>query len=174
MEASMQESTFHRRAVRRAVRTRCQAVGLRNFQLLGDRVLDLSPRGMLVACDDLAYVGDDVMVSFRGPGADTPWFDAEAVVARIIEGLRPGDPGYCIGLDFTYFEKSSRDELLTRLVGVPPPVPLRQLRSLAARRSDAPRPPSVIIHQVISLWDEPVFPLVHRKSVPPRGAFSIC
>jgi PilZ domain len=167
----MQLSTFHRRAVRRAVRTRCHAVELSEFQLLGDRVLDLSPRGMLVACDDKARVGDDVMVSFRAPGTDGLWLDAEATVARVIEGFRPGDPGYCVGLDFTYFEKSSRNELLTRLVGFPPPIPQRRLRALSARKEDGP---VVVVSPVITLWDEPVFPLVNRKVPAPKGAFSLC
>jgi PilZ domain len=171
----MQLSTFHRRAVRRAIRTRCHAVELGDFHLIGERVLDLSPRGMLVACDDQAKVGDDVMVSFRAPGSDGLWLDAEAVVARVIEGLRPGDPGYCMGLDFTYFEKSARDELLTRLVGFPPPVPQRRLRSRAARGAEGKS--SVVVAPVITLWDEPVFPLVTRKQTLrslPKGAFSIC
>jgi hypothetical protein len=172
----MLETAFHRRAVRRAVRTRGQAVGLQKFQLLGERVLDLSPRGMLVACDDLARIGDEVMVSFRAPkqpGQEELWLDAEAEVARVIEGNRPGDPGYCVGLDFTYFEKSARDELLTRLSGFPPPIPQRRLRSFEARKSEPPRPSSVVVQRVITLWDEPVFPLVKRKITLPAGVFSL-
>ncbi len=167
----MLETTFHRRAVRRAVRSRCHAVASREFSLLGERMLDLSPRGMLIACDGPAQIGDDVVVSFRAPGLDGPWLDAEATVARIIEGLRPGDPGYCIGLDFTYFEKCSRDELLTRLAGLPPPVPQRRLRTLAERVSE-PRPPAVLVHKVVTLWDEPVFPLTRRRFVHPKGVFA--
>lgn len=168
----MLESTFHRRAVRRAVRGRCHAVGTREFSLLGERMLDLSPRGMLVACDAPTGVGDDVVVSFRAPGSDGLWLDAEATVARIIEGLRPGDPGYCIGLDFTYFEKCSRDELLTRLAGLPPPVPQRRVRTPVERRLDGPRPPAVLVHKVVTLWDEPVFALTRRRFVHPRGVFA--
>ncbi len=168
----MLQSTFHRRAVRRAVRTSCQAVGMREFQLLGDRALDLSPRGMLIACDGSARLGDEIVVSFKAPGVDALWLDAEARVARIIEGLRPGDPGYCVGLDFTYFERSSRGELLTRLAGLPPPVPQRRVRTAVERRSDEPRPVSVLVSKVVMLWDEPVFPLVHAKRLShPRGVF---
>ncbi|HEX7476290.1 MAG TPA: PilZ domain-containing protein [Polyangiales bacterium] len=168
----MLESTFNRRAVRRAVRTHCHAVGMQEFRLLGDRTLDLSPRGMLIACDGPTRLGDEVVVSFKAPGMDAPWLDAEARVARIIEGLRPGDPGYCVGLDFTYFEKCSRDELLTRLAGLPPPVPLRRLRTADERRHDEPRPAAVQVSKVVTLWHEPVFPLVHPKRMShPRGVF---
>lgn len=132
-EARMTQTSSHRRAVRRAVRTECQAVQLRAFQLFGERVLDLSPIGMLVKCDRRAMLGDEVIVSFRAPGANSPWFEAEAEVARVIRGCRASDHGYCAGLRFTYFEKSSRDELLTRLAGHPPPIPQRRLRTARDR-----------------------------------------
>lgn len=115
-----------RRSVRRAVRTRCEAIALHGFRLLGERVLDLSTRGMLVACDTAASLGEEVVVSFKAPGG--PWMDAEAEVARLVEGWRPWDPGYCVGLRFTRFDGSSRGELLTRLAGMPPPIPSRPLR----------------------------------------------
>jgi PilZ domain len=167
----MLDNAFHRRAVRRAVRGRCQAVEADAFTLLGERMFDLSPRGMLVACDREARVGSDVVVSFRAPGSDGPWLDAEAVVARIIEGHRPGDLGYCMGLDFTYFEKSARHELLTRLAGLPPPVPQRRVRTSVERRHEAPLQ-SVLVHKVVTLWDEPVFPLTRRRYVAPAGVFA--
>jgi hypothetical protein len=126
------DSKRYRRAVRRAARTRCQAVATQGFRLLGERVLDLSPRGMLVACDESVSLGEQVIVSFRAPGAQALWMDAEAEIARIINGFRPADPGYCIGLDFTYFERGDRFELLSRLSGCPPPIPQRRLRRAAA------------------------------------------
>jgi hypothetical protein len=154
-----------RRAVRRATRTLCHAVGLEGFRLLGERTLDLSPRGMLIACDGPVQLGEEVMVSFRAPGRDGIWMDAEGEVARVIEGLRPNDPGYCMGIDFTYFERSARVELLSRLAGTPPPVPQRRLRS--ARDRDSSRFGPVLVHGII--------PLTNRKyPVPgyPLGAFS--
>jgi hypothetical protein len=114
-----------RRAVRRAVRTRCQAVSS-DFDLLGERALDVSPRGMLVACDVPVALGEQVIVSFELPGVEPAWFDAEAEIARIIYGFRLGDPGYCAGFRFTYLERVTRQELLARLAGVPPPVPQRR------------------------------------------------
>jgi len=100
---------------------------MEGFRLLGDRVLDLSTRGMLVACDAAVSLGDEVIVSFRAPNGG-PVLDAEAEVARIVEGWRPWDPGYCIGLRFTRLDARDRGELLVRLAGLPPPVPTRPLR----------------------------------------------
>jgi hypothetical protein len=133
----MVKTSSHRRAVRRAIRTECQAVQLREFRLFGERVLDLSPIGMLVKCERTTALGDEVLVSFRAPGADSPWFEAEAEVARVIRGYRACDRGYCAGLRFTYIEKSARDELLTRLAGHPPPIPQRRLRTARERLLEA-------------------------------------
>ncbi|HKP60117.1 MAG TPA: hypothetical protein VJV78_25505 [Polyangiales bacterium] len=155
--------------------------------------------------------GDDVVVSFKAPGEGNLWLDAEAVVARLVQGMRSADRGVCVGLDFTYFEKSARQELLARLAGFPPPLPQRRLRTARERAtgrlapdgrdpSDDYRSPalrggsqrqlcglagkpepireaiskpgliSVIVQEVVSLWDEPVFPLTRTRRAP-RGVF---
>src|SRR5688572_9496093 len=101
---NVSSANSQRRAVRRATRTRCQAVGETGFELLGEIALDLSPRGMLVACDAPAALGEPVLVSLLTPGRDPVWLDAEAEVARIVYGYRQGDAGYCIGLHFRYLE----------------------------------------------------------------------
>lgn len=152
-----------RRAVRRAVRTRCHAVATRDFSLLGERVLDLSPRGMLVACDAPARVGDDVVVSFRAPGQDTLWLDAEAEISRVVHGMREGDPGFCLALDFTYFEKSARNELLCRLAGTPPPIPQRRGRELSRKRDLLEL--SVLVRPII-----PIMPRGYHLGIP-SGVF---
>jgi hypothetical protein len=166
----MLQTTVRRRAVRRAVQTRCQVVGVDEFRLLGERVVDLSPRGMLVACDVPTRIGDDMLVSFKVPGRDELWLDAEAVVARIIEGQRWGDAGYCAGLDFTYFEKTSRHELLAQLAGYPPPVPRRRLRTARERMIVPYWSNAVLVRPIVMIQDEPVIPLVRKKSIP-RGVF---
>lgn len=124
----MSRTTAQRRAVRRAAPTRCQVVELAGFSLLGEQVIDLSARGMLVECTRTARVGDELQVSFRVPGQSEQaepelWFDAEAVVARVVAGQRWCDDGLGAGIEFTYFEKSCRHELLARLVGYPLPLP---------------------------------------------------
>lgn len=150
-----------RRSLRRAARLRCQAVALEEFSLLGERTLDVSPMGMLLACDREVQPGMEVLVSFEAPGGDGLWLDAEAEVARVIEGYRASDPGYCAGLRFTHFERSARNELLTRLAGHPPPIPLR------GRGRRVPRPvsgtvhrPAVLAHPIIEVPD--AIPLVRR------------
>jgi hypothetical protein len=169
----MLQMAAERRAMRRAVRTQCQVVDSAEFRLLGHRVFDLSPRGMLVACDRNTRVGDDVLVSFRAPGLEELWFDAEAVVARVIGGQRWSDAGYGAGLEFSYFEKSARHELLTRLAGFPPPVPRRRLRTENERgRGRQSSSESVWVRPIVMVWDAPVIPLVRRKRLAPRGTFS--
>ena len=124
------ESTFiirQRRAMRRAFSTSCQAVRLQGFRLIGERILELSVRGALLACDRRVHPGERVIVSFRAPSGG-PYVDAVGEVARVIEGFRFGDPGYCAGIEFTELETRSRHELLVRLAGVPPPVPQRARR----------------------------------------------
>jgi len=116
-----------RRALRRAFKTRCETVSWAGFELIGDTSLDVSPRGVLLACDAPVALGERVIVSLRAPGREAYWFDAEAEVARIVQGYRHNDPGYCAGLRFTYLERRDRHELLTRLAGLPPPVPRRRL-----------------------------------------------
>ncbi len=117
-----------RRIVRRGIRGRCQAVALDGFRLLGEQILDVSPFGLLVAADAESKLGETVVVSFQARGR---WYDAVAEVARVVEGWRPWDPGYAIGLRFTQISLADRLELRKRLRGVPPPVPRRALRAAA-------------------------------------------
>ena len=119
-----------RRIARRALRTNCEAVGLDGFRLLGERVLDLSPYGMLLAADAEAKLGESVVVSFKAPHSGQ-WIDADAEVARIVQGWRPWDPGYALGLRFTRISLAARIELREQLHGMPPPVPRRPMRRFA-------------------------------------------
>ena len=117
-----------RRTVRRAWNTPCWAIRLDDCSLLGERILDLSPRGVLLACDAPVEPDKPVFISFRAPGTDDLWLNAEAEVARVVNGLRLDDPGYCLGLRLTYFDALSRIRLERRLRGLPPPVPRRRVR----------------------------------------------
>jgi hypothetical protein len=127
------------------------------FSLLGEQVVDLSSRGMLVECSRPLEVGAGVLVSFRAPGhegrvdgvtgldnQDDVWFDAEAVVARVVAGRRWCDEGYGAGLEFTYFEKSCRHELLARLARFPLPAPkVRDRPWLANDQGDRRKRPPI-------------------------------
>ena len=160
-------ASSQRRAVRMATRTRCHAVGEQGFELLGELALDLSPRGMLVACDAPAALGEPVLVSLLTPGASPVWLDAEAEVARIVHGYRQGDPGYCIGLRFKYLERVSRMELLSRRAGMPPPVPQRRLR-LARHRVGWGMEMPIQREQVVAC---PVLRVSPARGSVPAGVF---
>ena len=116
-----------RRALRRGVRVDCQVVRERDFALVGDRGLDLSPFGMLIRADDSVLTGEPLFVAFRLPQS-TWWFDAEATVARVVHGRRPGDTGRCLGIEFDSIDPAVQYFLHTALQGVPPPLPARERR----------------------------------------------
>jgi hypothetical protein len=116
-----------RRAMRRGVRVDCQVVRERDFKLVGSRGLDLSPFGMLVFAQEPVLTGEPLFVSFRLPRSAW-WFDAQATVARVVHGRRPGDAGRCLGLAFDTMGTAEQYFLHTMLHGVPPPVPKRQPR----------------------------------------------
>jgi hypothetical protein len=156
-------SESKRRAVRRATKTSCQVVSTIGFELLGERALDLSPNGLLLACDAPAAVGEELVISFQTPGRDPIWLDAEAEVARIVYGYRHGDPGYCAGLRFTYIERSARGELLARLAGFPPPIPRRRLASERMRGGEYGSP-CVRMRPIVTVWP--------GRGGAPAGVFS--
>ncbi len=116
-----------RRALRRAVPVECQLVRDRDFALLGRRAIDLSPQGMLVMSEARVLTGEPVIVAFRFPRSPW-WFDAEATVARVVHGRRPGDSGSALGIAFDRIEPAVQYFLHTLLQGVPPPVPRRRRR----------------------------------------------
>lgn len=131
----MRDSISLRRTTRHHVRARGQAVDAETFSLLGDKVLDASGEGCLLACDAEAKVGQRVYLTFELDGTGK-WFDAEAEIVRIIEGYRDGDPGYCAGLKYVEFERRDQLELSLDLrsygtVAAARP-PLRRLRALYA------------------------------------------
>jgi hypothetical protein len=124
-----------RRTTRHMARARGEAVELSRFALVGNRFLDISAEGCLLACDDRVTSGDRLMVSFRLPSTGL-WFDAEGEVVRVIEGWREGDPGYAAGIRFVDFDRKTRLELGLDLRELPhigiSRSPNKRLRSLAA------------------------------------------
>ena len=87
---------------------------MNDLTLVGERVLDLSPRGAMIACDEQMTVGEELMVSLRAPWLG-PHIVLLAVVTRVIEGWRDGDPGYCAGVRFIEQDIDARRELRARL-----------------------------------------------------------
>jgi hypothetical protein len=117
-----------RRAIRRAVRVDCQVVRERDFKLLGDWALDLSPDGMLVVTRDIVLTGEEVIVSFPIPHTRIV-VDAEATVARVVHGRRPSDRHRrALGISFDSLEPEYARLLRAHLRNVPPPLPSRDRR----------------------------------------------
>jgi hypothetical protein len=161
-------ATPHRRAVRRAIRTPCHAVSDMGFELLSEVALDLSPMGMRIVCDAPAALGETVLVSVMTPGPQPIWIDAEAEITRIIHGFRRGDPGYCAGLRFTYLERRARGELLSRLAGLPPPIPQRRIQTARQRMTSHDRH-FMTTSSAVSV--RPVYQLSQRHGTVPAGVF---
>lgn len=90
---------FSRRPDRHSVRATCQVVSERDFRLVADRIENLSTRGMLVGPADPLLTGERVFVSFQLPGT-REWFDAIAVVTRVVHGRRPQEITRKLGLEF--------------------------------------------------------------------------
>jgi c-di-GMP-binding flagellar brake protein YcgR len=109
----------HRRAFRRGVLVSCQVVRERDFRRVAQLGLDLSTDGMLVATRDVILTGEELIVSFRAPMSNK-WFDAQATVARVIHGRRPGDRGRCLGLSFHGHDGDWQRQLFAELRGLPP------------------------------------------------------
>ena len=124
-----------RKTTRHVVRTRGQIVDLDSFSLIGDRFLDVSAQGCLVACDRGVTAGQRMMMSFRLPSTGL-WFDAEGEIVRVVEGWRDGDPGYAAGVRFVDFDRRVRLELGLDLRQLPQVAmtrsPTKRLRELAA------------------------------------------
>jgi hypothetical protein len=111
----------HVRSTRRTAAIDCQIVRLRDFRLIADRIVNLSPDGMLVGPADPVLTGEPLMVSFRVPGL-ADWIDAEAVVRRVVHGRRPGETRRSLGIELLDLAGYSR-RLLAALSRQLPPAP---------------------------------------------------
>ncbi len=118
-----------RSAFRRYVRLDCEVVREHDFRIVGDLALDLSTRGMLVRAKKRVLTGEELVVTFRPPRSNR-WFDAQATVARVVHGRRPGDAGLCFGVEFHAVEREHQELLFEQLRGMSAPDPQRPLRSL--------------------------------------------
>jgi hypothetical protein len=111
------------RAPRHALHAPCQIIRLRDFRLIADRIENFSAEGLLVSPAEAVLTGEPVLVSLQFPDTGD-WFDAEATVARVVHGRRPGEWTRCLGL---IFDRLGRDaeRVLTRQLGHTPPAPPR-------------------------------------------------
>lgn len=120
------------RPARYSAKVSCQVVRERDFRLVADRVVDLSPSGALVGPADPVLTGERVLVSF--PGVSGGWIDAEAVVARVVHGRRASEHTRTLGLSFESLDGDSRAALHALLATRVPAAPgARQERRGAMR-----------------------------------------
>ncbi len=127
-----------RYAFRRFVRVDCQVVREFDFRLVGDLALDLSTRGMRVrGCGVNVLTGEELLIAFRPPRSNV-WIDAEATVARVLHGRRPGDTGLSFGVEFQGLAREHEELLFEQLRGLGVP--------------DAMRPPRPLVPTTAALW----------------------
>ena len=146
-----------RRSARRAYRSRCQAVRLSDFRLMGERILDLSPRGALIAFDDEVQRGDEILLDFRAPWLG-PFVSVSGRVTRVVHGWRQGDPGYAAAIAFEHLDPDAGRVLRERLVTFPTTRPQRRapvdyaetVRRIAAPEPSGP-PPIMFMRRAIVL-----------------------
>lgn len=119
MRRSTRKAT--RRATRHSVRLECQVVRERDFHLVADRIVNLSATGLMVSPADPALTGEKLIVSFQIPHSGY-WVDAEATVARVVHGRRPGEHTRGLALELENVEEISQ-MLLGRALGRCPPAP---------------------------------------------------
>jgi hypothetical protein len=122
----MRRSTFsfHGRSPRRATRLACQLVRERDFRLIADRIVNLSPGGLLVGPSDPVLTGERLLLTFCLPDSSY-WVDSEAVVTRVVHGRRPGEYSRALGLSFedlAPFARMMLERTLRKLPPVPPGV----------------------------------------------------
>lgn len=113
--------TTRHRAVRRSVRLDCQVVRERDFKLVADRIVNLSESGLVVSPADPVLTGERLIVSFRIPYSGH-WVDAEATVARVLHGRRPGEHSRGLALALEDVEEIP-ELLLRRALSRCPPSP---------------------------------------------------
>lgn len=111
-----------RRSIRHSVRLPCQVVRERDFQLIADRIVNLSTDGLLVSPADPALTGERLIVSFQIPHSGQ-WIDAEAIVARVIHGRRPGEYTRALALELESVEDIAHMVLGRALRRCPPTPP---------------------------------------------------
>jgi PilZ domain len=112
----------HRRSTRHSVRLVCQVVRERDFQLVADRIVNLSASGLVVSPADPALTGERLIVSFQIPHSGH-WVDAEAVVARVVHGRRPGEHTRGLALELENVEEIPQLLLGLALRRCPPAPP---------------------------------------------------
>jgi hypothetical protein len=123
----MQRLPTPSRKPRHTLRVPCQVVRERDFRLVADRIENLSLSGVEVSPAEAVLTGETILLSFRLPGGN--WVDAEARVARVGHGRRPGENTRRLGLVFERLPEESALDLARELAQLPACPPGRARRS---------------------------------------------
>lgn len=126
MEFSLAYRT-DRRATRHAVKLDCHVVAEQGFRPIRGQTLDVSAQGIRIATETEVAVGETVVLAMRLPHG-RHWVDAHGRVTRVERGVRQGDPGRAVAIEFTAMEPADRAMLVGAVERLPPPVPRRVLR----------------------------------------------
>jgi hypothetical protein len=86
-------------------------------------VENFSAGGLLVSPAEPVLTGEEVLISLRFPQTDE-WFDATAVVSRVVHGRRPGEWSRRLGLEFHELDLEGKC-LIERQLRLTPPAPPR-------------------------------------------------
>jgi hypothetical protein len=130
-------SPAQRRSVRHSVRLPCQVVRERDFRLVADRIVNLSASGLVVSPADPTLTGERLIVSFQIPHSGY-WVDAEATVARVIHGRRPGEHTRGLALELEKVEEIPAMLLRRALQRCPPAPPGQRARARRVTALAAP------------------------------------
>jgi hypothetical protein len=120
----LRRASNRRGEIRRSVYFGCSVRRAVSRRLVGDRSVDVSPKGLLLLSDERMERDAELVVSFRATELGI-WFEAQATVARVVEGRRPGDVGRALGLEFKTLPAVSRLILRGHLRKIPPVLPKR-------------------------------------------------
>jgi hypothetical protein len=138
------------RRVRHLTRLSCQVVRERDFQLVADRIVDMSSSGLRVGPADPVLTGEKLLISFQLPWG-LEWLDAEVRVARVIHGRRPFEHTRSLGLEFETILSGNRGPLEHAIAGLPmvPPHwrPGRRRGDLARLVRTSGRPADILTRQ---------------------------
>lgn len=124
MTTPLSRSSAHplrRRGSRRALHIPYgQVIRERDFRVVSNLTVDLSPFGALVCADSQVLTGEEVILSLR-PARREHWVDVFATVTRVLHGRRKYDAmGPCLGLQFHDVDVAARRALWVNLASPEP------------------------------------------------------
>ena len=97
-----------------------QVIRERDFRVVSELTVDLSPFGAMVRADRQVLTGEEVILSLRLARKEH-WVDVFATVTRVIHGRRKYDAiGPCLGLAFHDLDAAARRALYVNMASPEP------------------------------------------------------